>query len=609
MPDPTILVGPNAVSATTHDDLSGANYSITYSTFAWAKVTIGAPGSLLISAADKSEQAAISLSLDGTGNITSPPMSGATHFTDTNSAALPSGSIVFQLATATDSQGAPIVLTPAQISALESAFTIAPAPGNTNNGAIDWTYNPDGTALNFLTGGERATVVSTIQVADQNGNIDTGTVSVVLAGARGLFTTGVDDVNFNFLMPAQQTAIIQSGPNVTNTYNGLGGNDVVTLPDASNYNVSLGIGTPYTLGWTDLTQFYTGSITGDVYTVYGGTGTYNIHLGAGTDNVSISGSNLLGANGNNNIYGGAGNNNISIIGNGNNTIAEGAGNSVVSLVGNGVNTITMNAGTVTANLTGTNELDVTFTGNNQDLILNNISGFSLSGKIVITGFNTTDRIDFANQMGLETGVQYSQLKTLNANDLSTLTADNFSSRTGELDVFSLNTPSTSPRVARLFFGASNPIVKDLEPINDNGGTEIKADISQQGYAPPTNSGSVNWNFILKQEGGIRLTAYVPPGSGVTVGGGVDLETGDVFPGSASQNTLGSILKPDLDYTTDANLTFLNSVTKAGLRGSAAANEIAMNPVSITTSQANLITNFAERAGSANSDSSLSGFSA
>ena len=38
-------------------------------------------------------------------------------------------------------------LTASQTAALEAAFSIAAAPGNTNDGAIDWTYNPHGTAL------------------------------------------------------------------------------------------------------------------------------------------------------------------------------------------------------------------------------------------------------------------------------------------------------------------------------------------------------------------------------------------------------------------------------------------------------------------------------
>jgi hypothetical protein len=87
-----------------------------------------------------------------------------------------------------------------------------------------------------------------------------------------LFTSGADIVDFNNLAPEQQLAIA-GGADI---YHGLGGSDVVTLPDEANYNESVGNG--QTLDWTDTpaSTFYTGSRVGDTYTVNGGDGDYYI---------------------------------------------------------------------------------------------------------------------------------------------------------------------------------------------------------------------------------------------------------------------------------------------------------------------------------------------
>jgi hypothetical protein len=101
-----------------------------------------------------------------------------------------------------------------------------------------------------------------------------------------LFTTGADTVNFNSLTSAQQSAIA-AGADV---YDGLGGDDVVTLPNKANYNESVGDGK--TLKWDNSrTQpFSTDSKAGDLYTVNGGDGNYYIDAGAGTDDITINGS-------------------------------------------------------------------------------------------------------------------------------------------------------------------------------------------------------------------------------------------------------------------------------------------------------------------------------
>jgi hypothetical protein len=140
---------------------------------------------LSITQADKTEAASIQLMENSAGSITSAPQTGTIDFTDTDPSTLPTGSTQSQTVMVTDAFGDNITseLTATQISALQSAFQITAAPGNTNNGAIDWTYNPQGTALDFLLEGETAVVTSTVQVADQDGNSDTATVAATLLGA------------------------------------------------------------------------------------------------------------------------------------------------------------------------------------------------------------------------------------------------------------------------------------------------------------------------------------------------------------------------------------------------------------------------------------------
>ncbi|MGY8665927.1 HYR domain-containing protein [Bradyrhizobium sp. UFLA05-109] len=95
--------------------------------------------------------------------------------------------------------------------------------------------------------------------------------------SASLFTTGAETVNFNSLSTDQQAAI-SSGADL---YNGLGDNDVVTLPDLANYNENVGNGK--TLGWSASRSFHTDSKQGDHYIVHGGDGNDIIIGGDGTD--------------------------------------------------------------------------------------------------------------------------------------------------------------------------------------------------------------------------------------------------------------------------------------------------------------------------------------
>jgi hypothetical protein len=268
---------------------------ILYSPYIWIDAGPAPNSNTLTITSPNPETATIQLAANSSGSITSAAQTGSIDFTDTDPTTTPTGSIENQTVTVTDTSGKDVTaqLTQSQISALEAAFTIAPAPGNTNNGAIDWTYDPQGTALEFLTAGETAVVTSTVQITDQDGNSASDNVVISVTGQGGLFTTGADNVDFNNLTAVQQAAIA-GGADI---YHGLGGNDVVTLPNKANYNESVGNGK--TLNWVAGSTFHTGDTSGQSYTITGGDGIDTIQLGAGNDIV-------FGSPGNDTIIGGAG---------------------------------------------------------------------------------------------------------------------------------------------------------------------------------------------------------------------------------------------------------------------------------------------------------------
>ena len=97
-----------------------------------------------------------------------------------------------------------------------------------------------------------------------------------------LFTSGSSEsVDFINLTTDQQAAIA-GGADI---YRGLGGSDVVMLPNILNYNES--IGNSQTLNWQSGSTFYTGDTAGQNYTITGGDGTYKVSLGTGNDQVNI----------------------------------------------------------------------------------------------------------------------------------------------------------------------------------------------------------------------------------------------------------------------------------------------------------------------------------
>ncbi len=114
--------------------------------------------------------------------------SGSITFTDLDLTDTPTASEV------TKSVTTALTLSAAQQAAIENAFSISAAAGNTNNGAINWDYTISEANLDFLAAGETVTAVFTITVDDGNGSTDTQDVSVTITGANDAPVIAIVDV-------------------------------------------------------------------------------------------------------------------------------------------------------------------------------------------------------------------------------------------------------------------------------------------------------------------------------------------------------------------------------------------------------------------------------
>ena len=94
----------------------------------------------------------------------------------------------------------------AQQTAIENAFSITAAAGNTNDGTINWGYAITESELNFLGEGEVVTAVFTITVSDDENATATKDVTITINGANddpvvtavtvvGSVTEGSGDLN------------------------------------------------------------------------------------------------------------------------------------------------------------------------------------------------------------------------------------------------------------------------------------------------------------------------------------------------------------------------------------------------------------------------------
>ena len=297
-----------------------------------------------------------------------------------------------------------------------------------------------------------------------------------------LFTTGADVVNFNSLQPGQITAI-NAAP--TQLYDGLGGNDNVTLPNkGANNDYKL----TDKVSWNPTSTFVENLAAGQHVTIKAGDGDYKIAINGG--NFST-------------IVGGPGSMDVSFNGIGT-TSFEGNLNGSARVSGGGSLWVTGTlTGTATIDQNSTLEIAgtpapapnsdftlVTFGLGNANRL--QIDSPKTSDIVSIYGFAAGDEIDFANQPNLT---------------LEAATGTN----TNVVHIYNKST-----LVDTLFFGGGIQTTR-LEPLDDgHGGTKIIVEPHSVDLVDPQPPGEgadsanhIDWSFIHRNEGGLWLNPYVP----------------------------------------------------------------------------------------------------
>src|SRR5262249_38702506 len=134
------------------------------------------------------ETGTLSEQTDTTGSANPDSAAGGTiHFSDVDLSDRADASITAQTVSAVKADGTTaLALTSDQAAAIKAAFQIAAEGANSNNGAIDWTYQIADNKLDFLAAGETVTLISTVTVDDHHsGNgTDTATVTITITGTN-----------------------------------------------------------------------------------------------------------------------------------------------------------------------------------------------------------------------------------------------------------------------------------------------------------------------------------------------------------------------------------------------------------------------------------------
>ena len=123
--------------------------------------------------------------LPGTNNAATDTVSGTISFTDVDLSDRPTVTAPFASYSYIAADGhTALTLTAGQQSALETALTIVPAAGNTDNGSASWTYSVADRALDFLAQNETLTLTYTATVNDHHGGVVPTPITVTIPGTR-----------------------------------------------------------------------------------------------------------------------------------------------------------------------------------------------------------------------------------------------------------------------------------------------------------------------------------------------------------------------------------------------------------------------------------------
>ena len=152
-------------------------------------------------AGDKSESAMVTELANTTGSSALDPLpaaSGTLHFTDIDLTDRPTATTTQTVTWADGATDLSSSLTSGEISALENAFSLTQS-GNTNNGALGWSYQISDGALDFLGANETATVTTTVTLDDHQSGTDTAIVTININGANDVPTVSATGGGFTEL--------------------------------------------------------------------------------------------------------------------------------------------------------------------------------------------------------------------------------------------------------------------------------------------------------------------------------------------------------------------------------------------------------------------------
>ena len=137
----------------------------------------------LIVSEDGDHQGSVTEGVSGTEEVVTHEVTGTIAFTDIDQTDRPTASESTKSISYLTDVGES-VLTDTQRAAIEAAFSIAAAAGNTNDGSYNWTYAISEDSLNFLAESEVVTAVFTVTVDDQNGGTVSQDVTITINGTN-----------------------------------------------------------------------------------------------------------------------------------------------------------------------------------------------------------------------------------------------------------------------------------------------------------------------------------------------------------------------------------------------------------------------------------------
>ncbi len=185
----TITDGSHSISLNLVGDYSNAHFAGGTDGNGGTLITLNAADDVPVFVADEKAQSGVVTELSNTTGSSVhdplPSIGGSIDFTDIDLTDRPTATITAQHVTwtAADHTDLSSSLTQPELDALQQALSLVQT-GNTNNGAIGWTYSIADSALDFLAAGQTATITSTVTLNDHEGGTDTATVTITVTGTN-----------------------------------------------------------------------------------------------------------------------------------------------------------------------------------------------------------------------------------------------------------------------------------------------------------------------------------------------------------------------------------------------------------------------------------------